>query len=173
MAIEVRHTDDLSGIVEQLKRVGVTDDTFDTVVLFGHGHEDGFVMSSTEKILPDPDEWYRKKGMRDLVRGFRPRLLQLISCHPLVREDTFEPLTIGEGELQRRKGTAPALSVAFSVPVESGLDGEVNAFVNERDKESIEILTWLKGDDEDRTLKTVVTRYGLTASNCAKNLQEW
>lgn len=162
LAIEVRHTDDLSGIVEQLKRVGVTGDTFDTVVLFGHGYEDEFVMSSTEKISPDPDEWYGKKGMRDLMRDLRPKRLQLISCHPLVREeDKFEPLTIGEGELQRRKGTAPALSVAFSVPVESGFDGEVSACVN-NEGEGIEILTWYKDDDEDRTLETVITRYGLT-----------
>lgn len=100
--------------------------------------------------------------MRDLMRDLRPKRLQLISCHLLVREeDKFEPLTIGEGELQRRKGTAPALSVAFSVPVESGFDGEVNAYVN-NEGEGIEILTWYKDDDEDRTLETVITRYGLT-----------
>ena len=41
-AIEVSHTDDLSRIVEKLQQAGADSNTFDTVVLFGHGSEKHF-----------------------------------------------------------------------------------------------------------------------------------
>lgn len=169
LAVEVRCTDDLSGVVERLERAGVNTDTFNSVVLFGHGsEEDGFIMSSVEAISPDPDEWYGKKGMRDLIRRLKLNRLTLVSCHPLVREDKFTPLTIGD-DLQRRKGTAPAISVAFSVAVVSGLDGKTYTYVKNGSK--IELTTGV-GDGVGNsagaeggvleTSKMALTRYGLT-----------
>lgn len=110
----------------------------------------------------------RGKGMRDLIRRLKLNRLTLVSCHPLVREDKFTPLTIGEGELQWRKGTAPAISVAFSVDVESGLDGETCTYIEDGKIE----LTTGGGDGvgniagaEGGVLETsemALTRYGLT-----------
>ena len=131
-AVEIAHTDMLSGIVEKLERAGVDSNTFYAAILFGHGGEDAFNMSYGERISPDSQEWYNKKGLRDLVTALVIDTIVLDSCHPLVREeDKFEPLTLGEG-FQRRKGTAPAISKAFPrVRVVSGLDGVVYSLADE------------------------------------------
>ena len=131
-AVEIGHTDMLSGIVEKLERAGVDSNTFYAAILFGHGGEDAFNMSYGERISPDSQEWYNKKGLRDLVTALVIDTIVLDSCHPLVREeDKFEPLTLGEG-FQRRKGTAPAISKAFPrVRVVSGLDGVVYSLADE------------------------------------------
>jgi len=133
-AVEIGHTDMLSGIVEKLERAGVDSNTFYAAILFGHGSEDVFNMSYGEKISPDSEEWYNKKGLRDLVTALVIDTIVLDSCHPLVREeDKFEPLTLGEG-FQRRKGTAPAISKAFPwIRVISGLDGVLYRLADEAD----------------------------------------
>ena len=162
LAVEIECTDALSGIVERLERVGISASTFNTVVLFGHGSEkNSFTMSSTEDIPADPGEWYGKKGMRDLIRRFKLSRLVLVSCYPLMREDKFMPLTIGEGELQRRKGMASAISIAFSVTVESGLDGKTCIYVNKEG--GIDLVTvYDTGNEVVETSKMASTRYGLT-----------
>lgn len=134
LAVEIGHTDMLSGIVEKLERAGVDSNTFYAAILFGHGSEDVFSMSYGEKISPDSREWYNKKGLRDLVTALVIDTIVLDSCHPLVREeDKFEPLTLGEG-FQRRKGTAPAISKAFPwIRVISGLDGVLYRLADEAD----------------------------------------
>lgn len=131
-AVEIGHTDMLSGIVEKLERAGVNSNTFYAVILFGHGSEDAFTMSFGERISPDSQEWRNKKGLRDLVTALAIDTIVLNSCHPLVREkDKFKPLTLGEG-FQRREGTAPAISKAFPwIRVISGLDGGVYPLVDE------------------------------------------
>ena len=131
-AVEISNTGILSGIVEKLESAGVDSSTFYAVVLFGHGGEDAFAMSYGEKIPPDSQEWYNKKGLRDLVTTLAIDTIVLNSCHPLVREkDKFKPLTLGEG-FQRREGTAPAISKAFPwIRVISGLDGGVYPLVDE------------------------------------------
>lgn len=131
-AVEIAHTDMLSGIVEKLERAGVDSNTFYAAILFGHGGEDAFNMSYGERISPDSQEWYNKKGLRDLVTALVIDTIVLNSCHPLVREeDKFEPLTLGEG-FQRRKGTASAISKAFPwIRVVSGLDGVVYPLADE------------------------------------------
>ena len=134
LAVEIGHTDMLSGIVEKLERAGVDSNTFYAAILFGHGGEDAFNMSYGERISPDSQEWYNKKGLRDLVTALVIDTIVLDSCHPLVREeDKFEPLTLGEG-FQRRKGTAPAISKAFPwIRVISGLDGVLYRLADEAD----------------------------------------
>ena len=67
LAVEIGHTDMLSGIVEKLERAGVDSKTFYAAILFGHGTEEAFFMSYGEKISPDSEEWYNKKGLRNLV----------------------------------------------------------------------------------------------------------
>ena len=131
-AVEISNTGILSGIVEKLESAGVDSSTFYSVILFGHGGEDAFAMSYGEKIPPDSQEWYNKKGLRDLVTTLAIDTIVLNSCHPLVREkDKFKPLTLGEG-FQRREGTAPAISKAFPwIRVISGLDGGVYPLVDE------------------------------------------
>ena len=131
-AVEIAHTDMLSGIIEKLERAGVDSNTFYAAILFGHGGEDVFTMSFGERISPDSQEWYNKKGLRDLVTALVIDTIVLNSCHPLVREeDKFEPITLGEG-FQRRKGTASALSKAFPlIRVVSGLDGVVYPLADE------------------------------------------
>ena len=131
-AVEIAHTDMLSGIVEKLERAGVDSNTFYAATLFGHGGEDAFTMSFGERISPDSQEWRNKKGLRDLVTAFVIEIIVLNSCHPLVREeDRFEPLTLGEG-FQQRKGTATAISKAFPwIRVISGLDGVVYSLADE------------------------------------------
>lgn len=57
-AVEINHTSDLSGVVAKLQQAGVDSNTFDTVVLFGHGSEKHFFMSSDEKIPPNPRKWW-------------------------------------------------------------------------------------------------------------------
>lgn len=133
-AVEIAHTDMLSGIVEKLERAGVDSKTFYAAILFGHGSEEAFFMSYGERISPDSQEWYNKKGLRDLVTALVIETIVLDSCHPLVREkDKFEPLTLGEG-FQRRKGTAPAISKAFPwIRVISGLDGVLYRLADEAD----------------------------------------
>ena len=97
-SVEIAHTDMLSGIVEKLERAGVDSNTFYAVILSGHGSEDAFSMSYGERIPPDSQEWYNKKGLRDLVTAFVIEIIVLNSCHPLVREEgRFAPLTLGEG----------------------------------------------------------------------------
>ena len=144
-AVEIGHTDMLSGIVEKLERAGVDSNTFYAAILFGHGSEDVFNMSYGEKISPDSQEWYNKKGLRDLVTALAIDTIILDSCHPLVREkDRFEPLTLDEG-FQRRKGTAPAISKAFPwIRVISGLDGVLYRLIDEADH----ITTIETGDSE-------------------------
>ncbi len=131
-AVEISHTDMLSGIVEKLESAGVDSSTFYSVILFGHGDEDAFTMSYGEKIPPDSQEWYNKKGLRDLVTALAIDTIVLNSCHPLVREKgKFVPLTLSEG-FQRREGTAPAISKAFPwIRVISGLDGIVYSLADE------------------------------------------
>lgn len=131
-AVEIAHTDMLSGIVEKLERAGVDSNTFYAAILFGHGGEDAFSMSYGERISPDSQEWYNKKGLRDLVTALVIDTIVLNSCHPLVREkDRFKPLTLGEG-FQQREGTAPAISKAFPwIRVISGLDGVVYSLADE------------------------------------------
>ena len=144
-AVEIGHTDMLSGIVEKLERAGVDSNTFYAAILFGHGSEDVFNMSYGERISPDSQEWYNKKGLRDLVTALVIDTIVLDSCHPLVREkDRFEPLTLDEG-FQRRKGTAPAISKAFPwIRVISGLDGVLYRLIDEADH----ITTIETGDSE-------------------------
>lgn len=131
-AVEISHTDMLSGIVEKLESAGADSSTFYSVILFGHGDEDAFTMSYGEKIPPDSQEWYNKKGLRDLVTALAIDTIVLNSCHPLVREKgKFVPLTLSEG-FQRREGTAPAISKAFPwIRVISGLDGIVYSLADE------------------------------------------
>ena len=138
-AVEIGHTDMLSGIVEKLERAGVNSNTFYAVILFGHGSEDAFTMSFGERISPDSQEWRNKKGLRDLVTALAIDTIVLNSCHPLVREeDRFESLTLGEG-FQRRKGTAVAISKAFPwTRVVSGLDGVTYDWVDETGYVNIE-----------------------------------
>lgn len=124
-AVEINHTSDLSDVVAKLEWAGVDSNTFDTVVLFGHGSEKYFFMSSDEKIPPNYRKWHNKKGMRSLIETLKIDTIILDSCHPLVQEKRFETLTVGN-KLQQRRGTAPALSWAFPrVQVISGLDGTV------------------------------------------------
>ena len=131
-AVEISNTNMLSGIVKKLEEAGADSSTFYSVILFGHGGEDAFTMSYGEKIPPDSQEWYNRKGLRDLVTALAIDTIVLNSCHPLVREkDKFKPLTLGEG-FQRRRGTAPAISKAFPwIRVVSGLDGGVYPLADE------------------------------------------
>ena len=131
-AVEISNTNMLSGIVKKLEEAGADSSTFYSVILFGHGGEDAFTMSYGEKIPPDSQEWYNKRGLRDLVTALAIDTIILNSCHPLVREkDKFKPLTLGEG-FQRREGTAPAISKAFPwIRVVSGLDGGVYPLADE------------------------------------------
>ena len=159
-AVEIGHTDMLSGIVKKLEEAGVDSNTFYSAILFGHGSEDVFNMSYGEKISPDSEEWYNKKGLRDLVTALAIDTIVLDSCHPLVREeDKFEPLTLGEG-FQRRKGTAPAISKAFPwIRVISGLDGVLYRLADEADH----ITNIETGDYEgNRTSTMAETWNGLT-----------
>ena len=158
-AVEIAHTDMLSGIVEKLERTGADSNTFYAAILFGHGSEDVFNMSYGEKISPDSEEWYNKKGLRDLVTALVIDTIVLNSCHPLVREeDKFEPLTLGEG-FQRREGTASAISKAFPwIRVVSGLDGVVCGRVDETGYVNIET----EDSNGDRTSTMAETRNGLT-----------
>lgn len=158
-AVEIGHTDMLSGIVEKLERAGVNSNTFYAVILFGHGSEDAFTMSFGERISPDSQEWRNKKGLRDLVTALVIDTIVLNSCHPLVREeDKFEPLTLGEG-FQRRKGTASAISLAFPLTrVVSGLDGIVYGRVDETGHVNIET----EDSNGDRTSTMAETWNGWT-----------
>lgn len=158
-AVEIAHTDMLSGIVEKLERAGVDSNTFYAVILSGHGSEDAFSMSYGERIPPDSQEWYNKKGLRDLVTAFVIEIIVLNSCHPLVREEgRFAPLTLGEG-FQEREGTAPAISKAFPwIRVISGLDGIVYGLVDETG--SVNIKT--EGSNGDKTFTMAETLNGLT-----------
>ena len=158
-AVEIAHTDMLSGIVEKLERTGADSNTFYAAILFGHGSEDVFNMSYGEKISPDSEEWYNKKGLRDLVTALVIDTIVLNSCHPLVREeDKFEPLTLGEG-FQQREGTAAAISKAFPwIRVVSGLDGIVCGRVDETGYVNIET----EDSNGDRTSTMAETRNGLT-----------
>ena len=158
-AVEIGHTDMLSGIVEKLERAGVDSNTFYAAILFGHGSEEAFTMSFGERISPDSQEWRNKKGLRDLVTALVIDTIVLNSCHPLVREeDKFEPLTLGEG-FQRRKGTASAISLAFPLTrVVSGLDGIVYGRVDETGHVNIET----EDSNGDRTSTMAETWNGWT-----------
>lgn len=159
LAVEINHTDMLSGLVERLEKVGVDSDTFDRVVLFGHGSEEGLTVSFVERIKSDPDEWRSKKGMMDLMRVLNPKFLILLSCHPLRRENGSNPLAIDERGLQRRQGAASAISSAFPVTVKSGLAGMTRAYISEDGKIIIE--TEYNGH---RSAVMALTRYGITYS---------
>ena len=157
-AIEVSHTDDLSRIVEKLRQACVDSNTFDTVVLFGHGSEKHFFMSSDEKIPPNYRKWYNKKGMHSLIEMLEIDTIILDSCHPLVREKRFDALTVGD-EPQQRRGTAPALSRAFPrVQVISGLDGAVYSGIEGTG--NIQITT--RDNTGGESSMTAVTKNGLT-----------
>ena len=161
LAVEINHTDMLSGVVERLEKVGVDSDTFSRVVLFGHGSEEGLTVSFVERIKSDPDEWRSKKGMMDLMRVLNPKFLILLSCHPLRRENGSNPLAIDERGPQRRQGTASAISSAFPITVKSGLAGMTRAYISEDGKMIIET------EDEDnghRSDAMALTRYGITYS---------
>ena len=161
LAVEINHTDMLSGVVERLEKVGVDSDTFSRVVLFGHGSEEGLTVSFVERIKSDPDEWRSKKGMMDLMRVLNPKFLILLSCHPLRRENGSNPLAIDERGPQRRQGTASAISSAFPITVKSGLAGMTRAYISEDGKIIIET------EDEDnghRSDVMALTRYGITYS---------
>lgn len=161
LAVEINHTDMLSGVVERLEKVGVDSDTFSRVVLFGHGSEEGLTVSFVERIKSDPDEWRSKKGMMDLMRVLNPKFLILLSCHPLRRENESNPLAIDERGPQRRQGTASAISSAFPITVKSGLAGMTRAYISEDGKIIIET------EDEDnghRSDVMALTRYGITYS---------
>lgn len=158
-AVEIGHTDMLSGIVEKLERAGVNSNTFYAVILFGHGSEDAFTMSFGERISPDSQEWRNKKGLRDLVTALVIDTIVLNSCHPLVREeDRFEPLTLGKG-FQRRRGAAVAISKAFPwTRVVSGLDGVTYDWVDETGYANIET----RDDEGDGTFTMAETWNGWT-----------
>ena len=161
LAVEINHTDMLSGVIERLEKVGVDSDTFSRVVLFGHGSEEGLTVSFVERIKSDPDEWRSKKGMMDLMRVLNPKFLILLSCHPLRRENESNPLAIDERGPQRRQGTASAISSAFPITVKSGLAGMTRAYISEDGKIIIET------EDEDnghRSDVMALTRYGITYS---------
>lgn len=159
-AVEINHTSDLSDVVAKLERVGVDSNTFDTVVLFGHGSEKHFFMSSDEKIPPNPRKWYNKKGMRSLIETLGIGTIILNSCHPLVREKRFDALMVGD-EPQRRRGTAPALSKAFpGVQVISGLDGATSSYII-KGTGNMQITTEDKGTINASSM-TAVTKNGLT-----------
>lgn len=160
-AVEINHTSDLSDVVAKLERAGVDSNTFDTVVLFGHGSEKYFFMSSDEKIPPNYRKWYNKKGMRSLIETLKIGTIILNSCHPLVQEKRFETLTVGN-KPQQRRGTAPALSRAFPrVQVISGLDGAVY-FGIERTG-NIQITT--RDNTGGKSSMTAVTKNGLTRAH--------
>ena len=158
-AVEIGHTDMLSGIVEKLERAGVNSNTFYAVILFGHGSEDAFTMSFGERISPDSQEWRNKKGLRDLVTALVIDTIVLNSCHPLVREeDRFKPLTLGKG-FQRRRGAAVAISKAFPwTRVVSGLDGVTYDWVDETGYANIET----RDDEGDGTFTMAETWNGWT-----------
>lgn len=162
-AVEINHTSDLSGVVAKLRQAGVDSNTFDTVVLFGHGSEKHFFMSSDEKIPPNYRKWYNKKGMRSLIETLKIDTIILNSCHPLVREERYEALAVGD-EPQRRRGTAPALSKAFSrVRVISGLDGATNSYII-KGTGNMQITTEDK-DTINVSSMTAVTKNGLTRAH--------
>lgn len=156
-AVEIGHTDMLSGIVEKLERAGVNSNTFYAVILFGHGSEDAFTMSFGERISPDSQEWRNKKGLRNLVTALVIDTIVLNSCHPLVREeDRFKPLTLGKG-FQRRRGAAVAISKAFPwTRVVSGLDGVTYDWVDETGYANIET----RDDEGDGTFTMAETWNG-------------
>ena len=157
-AVEINHTSDLSDVVAKLERAGVDSNTFDTVVLFGHGSEKYFFMSSDEKIPPNHRKWYNKKGMRSLIETLGIDTIILDSCHPLVREKRFEALTVGD-KPQQRRGTAPALSWAFPrVQVISGLDGTVYSGIERTGNMQITTRDNAGGESS----MTAATKNGLT-----------
>ena len=160
-AVEINHTSDLSDVVTKLERAGVDSNTFDTVVLFGHGSEKHFFMSSDEKIPPNHRKWYNKKGMRSLIETLEIDTIILDSCHPLVREKRFEALTVGD-KPQQRRGTAPALSWAFPrVQVISGLDGTVYSGIERTG--NMQITT--RDNTGGESLMTAVTKNGSTRAH--------
>lgn len=160
-AVEINHTSDLSDVVAKLERVGVDSNTFDTVVLFGHGSEKCFFMSSDEKIPPNYRKWYNKKGMRSLIETLKIDTIILDSCHPLVREKRFDALTVSD-EPQQRRGTAPALSRAFPrVQVISGLDGTVYSGIERTG--NMQITT--RDNAGGESLMTAVTKNGSTRAH--------
>lgn len=162
-AVEINHTSDLSGVVAKLRQAGVDSNTFDTLVLFGHGSESRFFMSSDEKIPPNPRTWHNKKGMRSLIETLKIDTIILNSCHPLVREKRFDALMVGD-EPQRRRGTAIALSKAFPrVRVISGLDGVTSSYII-KGTGNMQITTEDKGTINASSM-TAVTKNGLTRAH--------
>lgn len=160
-AVEIGHTSDLSRVVKKLKGAGVDSNTFDTLVLFGHGSESRFFMSSDEKIPPNPREWHNKEGLRSLIETLGIDTIILNSCHPLVRKKRYGTLTVGD-EPQRRRGTAPALSKAFPVRVISGLDGVTPYSIEGAG--NMRITT--KDEDTGNSSSTIaVTKDGLTRAH--------
>ena len=160
-AVEINHTSDLSGVVAKLRQAGVDSNTFDTVVLFGHGSEKCFFMSSDEKIPPNYRKWRNREGLRSLIETLKIDTIILDSCHPLVREKRFDALTVSD-EPQQRRGTAPALSRAFPrVQVISGLDGTVYSGIERTG--NMQITT--RDNAGGESLMTAVTKNGLTCAH--------
>jgi hypothetical protein len=160
-AVEINHTSDLSGVVAKLRQAGVDSNTFDTAVLFGHGSEKCFFVSSDERIPPNYRKWYNKKGMRSLIETLEIDTIILDSCHPLVREKGFDTLTVSD-EPQQRRDTAPALSRAFPrVQVISGLDGTVYSGIERTG--NIRITT--RDNTGGESSMTAVTKNGLTRAH--------
>ena len=159
-AVEINHTSDLSRVVKKLEGAGVDSNTFDTLVLFGHGSESRFFMSSDEKIPPNDRKWRNKEGLRSLIETLKIDTIILNSCHPLVREKRFDALMVGD-EPQRRRGTAVALSEAFpGVQVISGLDGATSSYII-KGTGNMQITTEDKGTINASSM-TAVTKNGLT-----------
>ena len=162
-AVEINHTSDLSRVVKKLEGAGVDSNTFDTLVLFGHGSESRFFMSSDEKIPPNYRKWRNKKGMRSLIETLKIDTIILNSCHPLVREKRFNALMVGD-EPQQRRGTAVALSKAFpGVQVISGLDGATSSYII-KGTGNMQITTEDKGTINVSSM-TAVTKDGLTRAH--------
>lgn len=160
-AVEINHTSNLSRVVAKLRQAGVDSNTFDTVVLFGHGSESRFFMSSDEKIPPNPRTWHNKKGIRSLIETLGIDTIILDSCHPLVREKGFDALMVGD-KPQQRRGTAPALSGAFSqIQVISGLDGTVYSGIERTGNMQITTRDNAGGESS----MTAVTKNGLTRAH--------
>lgn len=120
-------------------------------------------MSSDEKIPPNPRKWHNKKGMRSLIETLKIDTIILDSCHPLVREERYEALAVGD-EPQQRRGTAIALSKAFpGVRVISGLDGATSSYII-KGTGNMQITTEDK-DTINASSMTAVTKNGLTRAH--------
>lgn len=121
---EVCDTNGLVQLTETLQRAEL-DRHVQQIVLAGHGSEERFTLSATDRISADADSWADNDGVSAMVKTLQPENLILVSCHPLVHEEGSEFAAIDDIP-QPRRGTAPAISEAFpELSVISGLDGPV------------------------------------------------